>query len=396
MTPEEQDAAKSRWFQSEQEEETDQDQSQNPEDQSIHKRMKKFITSRLKWTHRELHDVLISVGFDVPVRPSLLGYFNIIRSQYGDTQIGFLPQSRHSHSKNRIQGVLKILGRTGVKLGGKTSDAKNVMADRLAHWLNKVVAAGQEKDASENADSGAETCDSEKDEEQLGGGASKQLMLVPRTQNIGEVPFDARVNPEQAESALGHTMSTEFDDDLLEMIDLDQRAEEEALLDRQVNPRHVDYSFLSWSPHDPQDIAPSVVGWPSNMPARQLQRQDFTCDKEDVQNKLRNGVTQLYTAFERQLATPEAGEALETTIRSLDPTQLEAYKFVTEWAERQALTAQPQPLKLLMLGTAGTGKTHTAKSFITKVEQHIFHTRTLSRQIVPRSPAQPDPAKPTA
>jgi hypothetical protein len=207
-------------------------------------------------------------------------------------------------------------------------------------------------------------------------------VLVPRTQAIGEVPFDALVNPEQAESALGHTMSTEFDDDLLEMIDLDQRAEEEALLDRQVNPRHVDYSFLCWSPRDPQDISPSVVGWPSDMQPRQLQRQDFTCQKEEIQKKLKHGVTQLYTAFERQLATPEAGEALEAKVLSLDPTQLEAYKFVTEWAERQALTAQPHPLRLLMLGTAGTGKTHAAKSFITKVEQNTFYPYTLSRWVV--------------
>ena len=234
------------------------------------------------------------------------------------------------------------------------------------------MAAGQERDATDNADSGAETCDSEKEEEQLGGGAAKRQVLVPRTQAIGEVPFDALVNPEQAESALGHTMSTEFDDDLLEMIDLDQRAEEEALLDRQVNPRHVDYLFLCWSPQDPQDISPSVVGWPSDMQPRQLQRQDFTCQKEEIHKKMKHGVTQLYTAFERQLATPEAGEALEAKVLSLDPTQLEAYKFVTEWAERQALTAQPHPLRLLMLGTAGTGKTHTAKSFITKVDQNLF------------------------
>ena len=382
MTPEEQDAAKLRWFQAEEEEESAETQSESLEGQAIRKRMKRFVTARLKWTHRELHDVLISVGFDIPVRPSLLGYFSTIRSQFGDTQVGFLPQSRHSHSKARIQGVLKILGRTGVKLGGKMSDAKNVMADRLAHWLNKVVAAGQERDATDNADSGAETCDSEKEEEQMGGGASKRQVLVPRTQAIGEVPFDALVNPEQAESALGHTMSTEFDDDLLEMIDLDQRAEEEALLDRQVNPRHVDYSFLCWSPQDPQDISPSVVGWPSDMQPRQLQRQDFTCQKEEIQKKLKHGVTQLYTAFERQLATPEAGEALEAKVLSLDPTQLEAYKFVTEWAERQALTAQPHPLRLLMLGTAGTGKTHAAKSFITKVEQNTFYPYTLSRWVV--------------
>ena len=46
-------------------------------------------------------------------------------------------------------------------------------------------------------------------------------MLVPHVEAIGEVPFDAVVNPEQAESALGHAQPTEFDDELLDMIDVD-------------------------------------------------------------------------------------------------------------------------------------------------------------------------------
>ena len=40
--------------------------------------------------------------------------------------------------------MLKCLSRTGVKLGGKLSDKKNVLAERLAFWLNQVVEAGRE------------------------------------------------------------------------------------------------------------------------------------------------------------------------------------------------------------------------------------------------------------
>ena len=52
--------------------------------------------------------------------------------------------------------------------------------------------------------------------------------LLPQTCQIGEVPPDAVVTPEQAESALGHVQATEFDDDALEALDQELRQEEEA------------------------------------------------------------------------------------------------------------------------------------------------------------------------
>ena len=39
--------------------------------------------------------------------------------------------------------MLKCLSRTGLKLGGKLADKKNVLAERLAFWLNEVVEAGR-------------------------------------------------------------------------------------------------------------------------------------------------------------------------------------------------------------------------------------------------------------
>ena len=65
--------------------------------------------------------------------------------QYGNADAGFLPQSFKSHTKDKLQRILRILGRTGLKLGGKTSDNKGVLAQRLAHWLNRVLAAGREE-----------------------------------------------------------------------------------------------------------------------------------------------------------------------------------------------------------------------------------------------------------
>ena len=75
--------------------------------------------------------------------------------------------------------------------------------------------------------------ESEDSQEKAAGARSapKSRMLIPRVNAIGEVPFDVVVNPEQVESALGHAQATEFDDELLDAVDLDLRAEEEALFD---------------------------------------------------------------------------------------------------------------------------------------------------------------------
>ena len=58
----------------------------------------------------------------------------------------------------------------------------------------------------------------------IGRNGPGSRLLIPRVDAIGEVPFDAVVNPKQAESALGHAQATEFDDEMLNMIDLDLRA----------------------------------------------------------------------------------------------------------------------------------------------------------------------------
>ena len=59
--------------------------------------------------------------------------------------------------------MLKFLSRTGCKLRGKNVDKKNVLAQRLAFWLNEVVEAGRktrDPDETELSDSSddAEPC----------------------------------------------------------------------------------------------------------------------------------------------------------------------------------------------------------------------------------------------
>ena len=189
---------------------------------SIRARMRKCLISDLKWKHSELHDALVAAGINVPPQPSLINYFNILYAQFGNDQIGFLPQSQQSHAKARVRNILSILGRTGTKLGGRSSDAKPVLIQRLAHWLKKVIEVGRQRDKCR--EEGVESIHSESgaEEEVVGAGkTSKVHVLVPRVDSIGEVPFDAVVKPEHAESALGHAQATEFYDELLDMIDLD-------------------------------------------------------------------------------------------------------------------------------------------------------------------------------
>ena len=62
------------------------------------------------------------------------------------------------------------------------------------------------------------------------------------TYTLGEVPFIAIVTAEQAESALGHARTIEFDNELSELVACDQRVEEMALVGRQVNAVGIDYS----------------------------------------------------------------------------------------------------------------------------------------------------------
>ena len=128
MTPEEQVAAKQRWQLADQQEEdqgecsdaaglaTASSSSVAFPTVAIHSRMRRFLLSSAKWTHRELHDAVLAAGFDAPPSPSLLNYFGTLLKQYGDSQSGFLPQNSQSHSKKRVQNVLQILQRTGSML----------------------------------------------------------------------------------------------------------------------------------------------------------------------------------------------------------------------------------------------------------------------------------------
>ena len=57
--------------------------------------------------------------------------------------------------------MLKCFSRTGMKLGGKLADKKNVLAQRLAFWLNEVVEAGRDA-RTQDPDTGSAMSDSQR------------------------------------------------------------------------------------------------------------------------------------------------------------------------------------------------------------------------------------------
>ena len=136
------------------------------------------------------------------------------------------------------------------------SYSKGVLAERLAHWLNRVLAAGRAKPGTASEE------DINDDECIHDSSRQRKQFLVEHTQHPGEVPSDVEVTAEQAESALGRTMATEMDVEISEAADAYTKEEDEALAGHQVNPNGVGYSCLSW-----QHEAPSTASAQKPAPA---------------------------------------------------------------------------------------------------------------------------------
>ena len=108
-------------------------------------------------------------------------YFGAFSVQYGDAQTGFLPQSFQSHTKKKIQDILRIFGRTGLKLGGKLADSKGVLAERLASWLNRVSEAGRDNPVAHKSgeESGSNSGESDNEPCHRKGGISYFARCFP-------------------------------------------------------------------------------------------------------------------------------------------------------------------------------------------------------------------------
>ena len=380
--------AKKAWCTAEDDEKADLDERaklcQSDEDLKIRERMKECL-NRLKIKHSELHDATLLAGLAVPQRPSTLNYFTALHTEFGDTKAGFLPQNFKSHTKAKIYDVLRCLFRAGTK-----KDTKPALVGQLATKLNNVLEVCRKvHGSSEDEGSDQISCVGDDDETSCKGRARKRRSLVRYPEQLGEVPHDAVVTAEQAESALGRNLATEWDEDLLEQLDMDQREEEEELAGRLIHPDGVDYSCLAWSPASsltaPDSVNAKDMGWHPPLLLPELTRKDFQCDRESVRATLERGIHDLEARCAAELDKKDAEADLQREAGALDPTQRLAFDVVSEWAQKrlewrqrkrsQSVTAPP-PLRLLLLGTAGTGKTHTAKLSIRKVRRVLgrFHS----------------------
>ena len=118
----------------------------------------------------------------------------------------------------------------------------------------------------------------------------------------------------------------ELDIDTSEAVDGDTKEEEEALAGRQVNPKDVDYSCISWQPDAPGTASAQTMGWESDRPVRSLSRADFTCTASEIIGKLQQWLSELTAGFLAQ-------------VQGLDPTQKLTVDVVAEWAgERKKWT----------------------------------------------------------
>lgn len=304
----------------------------------------------------------------------------------------------HSHTVVRLKGVLNALfqKQKGMKASpdflGKMSGASKGelsqrLADRLADVLEAARGSGHDSEAEDPSDA-----QSELGEDAEHGCSVHRKPLRKRArpaEQLGEVPHDSIISAAQAESALGRNLATDWDEDVFEVIDEDQRAEEEQLVGRLLHPQGhgVDYEFLAWSPdpndvnHAPDLISPKDVNWHPGLPLSALSRQRFRFDAASVRGVLQRSVDEMAQVHAAEMKSVESAKDMQRQVDLLDPTQRLVYSYISSWAvRRQAWLSDTQgaasasgyagpELRLLLLGTAGTGKTHTAKLCMRNVRQ---------------------------
>ena len=161
---------------------------------------------------------------------------------------------------------------------------------------------------------------------------------------------------------------------------------------RVVHPTSADYSFLSWCPdpedpnHSPDVVSAKDVNWHPGLPLRRLVRDDFVCDRDSVRAVFERGICDLEARCAQEIHNRSALADLERDAGRLDPTQRVVYEVVSSWAQKQRawrcrsrhdVSSEPPGLRLLLLGTAGTGKTHTAKVAIRQVRRLFGRYRSV-------------------
>ena len=123
----------------------------------------------------------------------MYNYYRTCYLQYGDRDVGFMPQMIASHTKPTLKKILGVLCRGGARLGGKQG-REDVLVERLSITLNLVLHAGreatgkgQEGDQQGKTDgAGSDTSDDIEPPKTM-----HPHLLLPHAQAPGEPPADA-------------------------------------------------------------------------------------------------------------------------------------------------------------------------------------------------------------
>ena len=150
--------------------------------------------------------------------------------------------------------------------------------------------------------------------------------------------------------------------------DHDVQAEMEMLHGCALNPPGVDYSCLAVDVTTASRGMLELLGNPECQ--RRLRKEDFDMPHDSASQLLTESVREHRREFVENAVNKDALARLEKQMSKLDPTQRRVCEDVEKWASEACMADQkngvmPAPLRMLLLGTTGTGKTVTLQSAVT-------------------------------
>ena len=328
--------------------------------------MRKYLTGHLKMIPVDLHNACIALGELPSAGTAMLQYFKTLEAAAGDASKAFQPQCAKTHTKAALKETLKCFKRGGAKLSIQGN--KKQLAERLANVIKTVIEQGQttkeiedelEQEAGEDMDDFASDANMR---------IQSPSMLIEVATLHGQVPEDAFVTAFQAESSLGHNLADELaDDDDEGAADKDVRAESLALAGVPVNPDGVDYSCLA------VDLAAATPALKDAISASKiadgvdLSATTFGITAERASQILKDSIDEQRMNFIAATTSDDGVREYQAKVAILDPTQFRAYEAIRQWAEEAAVAERLRaeisvdPVRMLLLGTAGSGKTVTVR-----------------------------------
>jgi DNA replication protein DnaC len=318
--------------------------------------MMSYMQEHLKWKIEHLHDACLCVGCCPPSEVNMMSYFDRLHHQCGSAKVAFQPQHKKSHVKAAFVKAIKTLQEGARNMGGVTG-SKLVLAERLACILNCVIQAGSEGKEREKLQEEIEN------EEYVDFATSstisalrKHVHLAPLPSKPGAIPQQANIDAAMAESSLGWNINDEIDDEVQETVDADIRAEEESIRGVNVNPPGFNYECLAPDATLLSFAEANVIGLTDA--SIQLDRDLFGGSEHQFQENMTASIAEQKQRFRSTANKEFALQQHAERVAALDPTQFRVYQSIQTWSNQCATLP---PLRLLVLGTAGTGKTFTLK-----------------------------------